>query len=280
MKKSLNLIMVVFLLTGLSSCLKEKTIIGPDSPGAINAVVEFKNPTPIGSSYLVTTPVYKFSADRVPSHEVTVEVNYTGLNGAPNDIKVKVKIDDAVAAKAIAEQKITNTIATSDLYKVSSLELTIPKGQRTASFNITYYPEKFNRVIYVLGFTIESISGTNAPISGNFGKIATFLGTKNEWDGLYTYNGVTSLGNAVNETAPLVTAGDYMVLGNLVNYYSNKVWYSIDPVTNEVTVSMETLLPIATLAGSYWDPETKTIYANWTSGGGGRTYKEVYKMQE
>ena len=279
MKKSINLIMFVFLLTGMSSCLKEKTIIGPDSPGAIKAVVEFKNPAPISSSTLLSTPVYNFSVDRVASHEVTVDVNYTGIGGAPNDIKVKVKLDDAVAAKAIQEQEITNTIATPDLYTLSSLELTIPKGERTASFKITYYPEKFTRVIYVLGFTIESISGTDAPISGNFGKIATFLGTKNEWDGIYTYNAVTSLGNAVNEDAPLVTAGDYRLLGNLVNYYSNKVWYTIDPVTYAVTVSMETLLPIATLPGSYYDPATKTFHANWTSGGGGRTYKETYKLK-
>lgn len=280
MKKSINLIVLVFLLTGLSSCLKEKTIIGPDSPGAVNAVVEFANPAAIASSTLLSTPVYNFSVDRVASHEVTVKVNYTGLNGAPNDIKVKVKLDDAVAAKAIAEQEITNTIATPDLYDLSSLELTILKGERTASFTITYYPEKYTRVIYVLGFTIESVSGTDAPISGNFGKIATFLGTKNEWDGVYTYNAVTSLGNAQDETATLETAGDYKLLASLVNAYSNKVWYTLDPVTFEVTVSMETLLPIATLPGSYYDPETKTFHANWTSGGGGRTYKETYKLQE
>lgn len=271
--------MFVFLLTGMSSCLKEKTIIGPDSPGAINAVVEFKNPASISSSTLLSTPVYNFSVARVASHEEIVEVNYTGLNGAPNDIKVKVKLDNTVAAKAIQEQAITNTIATPDLYNLSSLELTIPKGERTASFKITYFPEKFTRVIYVLGFTIESISGTDAPISGNFGKIATFLGTKNEWDGVYTYNSVTTFGTAVNETVTLKTAGDYKLVGKLVNTYSNLVWYTLDPVTNAVTVSMETLLPIATLPGSYYDPATKTFYANWTSGGGGRTYKETYKLK-
>ena len=271
--------MLVVLLTGLSSCLKEKTIIGPDSPGAIKAVVEFANPTSISSSSLLATPVYNFSVDRVASHDVLVEVNYTGNSGAPNDIKVKVKIDNAVAAKAIAEQGVTNDIATSDLYDVSSLELTIPKGQRKASFTITYYPEKFSRVIYVVGFSIESVTGTDAPISGNFGKIATFLGTKNAYDGMYTYNSETSLGDAEDEDAPLVTAGDNKVLGNLINYYSNKVWYEVDPVTFEVTVSMETLLPIATLPGSYWDPATKTLHANWTSNGGGRTFEETYKMQ-
>ncbi|MCO6496108.1 MAG: DUF1735 domain-containing protein [Chitinophagaceae bacterium] len=278
MKKVINLIIAVVFMTGLSSCLKDEMIVGPDVPGAVKAVVEFKNPAPIGSSVTSSVPVYMFASDRVASSEIDVEVNYTGIGGAPNDIQVKIKVDPVVAQRALDDQNVDYDIANSTLYQLSTTEITIPKGKNSASFKVTYFPDQFTRVFAALGLSIESVTGTNAPISGNFGKICLFLGTKNQWDGKYTYNAVTSLGNAVDETASMRTVGDYSVTMNLVNYYSNQVVFTVDPNDNSVEVSMTTLLPIATQSGS-WDPGTKTFHVKWTSNGGGRSFDETYVKQ-
>ena len=127
-----------------------------------------------------------------------------------------------------------------------------------------------------MGFKIQSVTGTDAPISGNFSTIVVNIGAKNEWDGEYKYTSVTSLGNANNETAYMWTAGKTKVEMYLINYYSNRVWFEVDPATNKVTVSMSTLLPIATDPSSHWDPATKTFHVKWTSNGGARTFNETY----
>ncbi|HRN71841.1 MAG TPA: DUF1735 domain-containing protein [Ginsengibacter sp.] len=279
MKKVINLITVFIFLVGFSSCLKDDMIVGPDVPGAVKAVVEFKNPAPLGSSTSASVPVYMFASDRVATSEIDVEVNYTGVGGAPNDIAVKIKVDPAVANTALTEQGVDYDVASSSIYQISTTDLVIPKGKHSASFKVTYFPDQFTRVFAALGLSIETVTGTNAPISGNFGKICLFLGTKNQWDGKYTYNAVTSLGNATNETASMKTVGDYSVTMNLVNYYSNQVVFTVDPSDNSVDVSMTTLLPIATDPSSNWDPATKTFTMKWSSNAGARTYNETYVKQ-
>lgn len=280
MKKIINLSICFFFLAGFSSCLKDKTIIGPDSPGAVKHVIEFSNPAVIASGTTDKTPVYVMSYDISPSVDLEIVVSYSGGGVAPNDINVKVALDDDAIEAANVEQDTEMVPLPASIYTITSLDIIIPKGQKTASITITLKPDQFDfSKNYALGFKIVSVSGTDAPISGNFGTIVTNIGAKNQWDGDYTYTSVTSLGNANNEDAHMTTVGQNKVTMYLINYYSNQVVFTIDQGTNKVEVSMTTLLPIATDPSSYWDPATETFYVKWTSNAGARSYEETYVKQ-
>ena len=280
MKKIINISLCLFFLAGFSSCLKDDTIIGPDSPGAIKHIVEFMNPAPIASGNTNKVPVYVMSYEITPEAEMNIVVSYSGGDPAPNDIHVKVALDNDAIEASNAERDDNMLPMPENIYDISSLDVTIPKGQKTGTIKVTLKPELFGfSQNYALGFKIVSVTGTDASISGNFGTIVTNIGAKNQWDGDYKYTAVTSLGNATNEDAHMTTVGQYKVTMYLINYYSNQVVFTVDPATNKVEVSMTTLLPIATDPSSHWDPATKTFHVKWTSNGGARQFNETYVKQ-
>lgn len=190
MKNILKLSIGFFLVAGLSSCLKDSTIIGPDSPGAVKHIVEFLNPSTISSGKDMTVPTYVKSYDIAPSAELELTVSYSGGGGAPQDINVKISLDNAAIDIANDEQDLGLTPLPQSLFSISSMDVKIPKGQKTGSFKITLKPDQFDfSEDYALGFKIESVSGTDAPISGNFGKIVVLIGAKNKLDGTYKVTG-------------------------------------------------------------------------------------------
>lgn len=190
MKNILKLSIGLLLVSGLSSCLKDKTIIGPDSPGAIKNIIEFQNPSVISSGITLKTPTYVKSYDIAPSADLDVTVSYSGGGGAPNDIKVSVMLDDAAITSVNEEQELDLVPLPQNLFTTTSMEVIIPKGQKTASFKITLKPDQFDfSEDYALGLKIGSVTGTQAPISGNFGKIVILIGAKNRLDGVYKVTG-------------------------------------------------------------------------------------------
>ena len=280
MKKILNISICILLLAGLQSCLKDDTMIGPDSPGAVKNVIEFANPAIIASGTTHKIPVYVVSYVAAPSADLDITVSYSGGGAAPNDIQVKLALDESAITAANAQSGDNMTPLPASIYTIGSLDITIPKGQKTGTLKVVLKPDQFNfDENYALGFKIVSVTGTTAPISGNFGTIVTNIGVKNQWDGNYKYTATTTFGPATNQDAHMTTMGPNKVTMNLWNYYSNQVVFTIDPVTNKVEVSMTTLLPIATDPSSHWDPATKTFHVKWTSGGGNRFYNETYVKQ-
>jgi hypothetical protein len=236
MKRIINIVVYFFFLAGLSSCLKDKTMIGPDSPGAVKHVVEFLNPAVISSSSLDKTPLYVMSYDITPSAELNIQVSYSGGGGAPNDIHVKVALD-ANAIKAANDEQEADMIALpSTLYTVSSLDVVIPKGEKTATLKFTLTPDKFDlSKAYALALKIESVTGTNAPISGNFGLIVVSVGAKNKWDGIYKVTGTMVDANGLYKgvyptECAMISAG-----ANSVIYYQQEVDYPNFLVENIAT---------------------------------------------
>lgn len=177
-------------LAGFSSCLKDETIIGPDSPNAVQHVVEFLNPAVISSSTTDKTPLYVLSYDISPSAELAIQVSYSGAGTAPNDILVKIALDNDAIDSANDEQDAEMEPLPADMYSISSMDITIPKGQKVGTTKITLAPDKFDLAKdYALGLKIVSVTGTNAPISGNFGLIVLNIGAKNKWDAIYKVTG-------------------------------------------------------------------------------------------
>jgi hypothetical protein len=277
MKKIINLLALAFILTGLSSCLKDTPLIGPDAKGALKNIVEFQNINYIESAS-GSIPLYIQSFDIKPSGTSTLVVNYAGVGAAPADIAVKVALSPAAITQFNTDNGTTYEPMPTNLYSLSSLDLVIPKGQRTASITISVKPDQFNfDLAYALAFKITSAS--NSVISGNFGTVLISIGAKNKYDGNYNLKttATTSLQASLNHNdVPLVTVNATDVKTNLLDTYANIITYRIDPVTNKVTVlsvvnSIGT--PITDPISNY-NPATKVMHVVWTAGT--RSFDETY----
>lgn len=130
---------------------------------------------------------------------------------------------------------------------------------------------------YAMAYRISNPG--NAKISDGNDVFITFISAKNIYDGVYRYQ--TSSNNTLlpdqDTEVQLLTVSPTKVklYPGLLGYYSNEVWYIVDPATNQVTVEMNTLLPIATDPSSKYDPETKTFTLTWTSNAGARVFEET-----
>ncbi len=119
----------------------------------------------------------------------------------------------------------------------------------------------------------------NAKISDGNDVFITFISAKNIYDGVYRYQ--TSSNNTLlpdqDVEVQLLTVSPTKVklYPGLLGYYSNEVWYNVDPATNQVTVEMVSLLPIHTDPVSKYDPDTKTFNLKWTSNNGVRVFEET-----
>lgn len=300
MKKILNIFLVGILVTGLSSCLKDKTMIGPESPGAIKNIVEFANVDAISSGVGSIYPVYIKSYATDAPGKLTITVNYAGVDNAPTDINVVVSVDHSILttynAKIIkdardaaielgedpdeAEEDVKDKLISPlnpAAYTVGNLNLVIPKGQRTASVDIALKPAEFSFVV-PSGLAFKIVSASTGTISGNFGNIIVKIGAKNRLDGVYNYKtsaNTTLRPNGNDNDAELATSGANSVTTNLVNTYSNIVAISVDPVTNKATVTSSGLAaPAITDPVSNYNPATKVLYLKWVSGV--RLFEETY----
>jgi len=291
------------LATGLSSCLKDDTMIGPDSPGAIKNVIEFANPDYINSPTSSIYPVYVKSFDIAPTGKLTLTVNYAGVDDAPQDIQVKVALDPAVLAaynaKIVKDARDSATELGEDpdeaeadvqgdlfealdpaLFSLGNLDLVIPAGKRTATLDVDLKPDQFSfDKNTALAFKI--VSASTGTISGNFGNIIVQIGAKNAYDGTYTLktSAATSFVANANKTVTLstVSATTVKLSPGLLGTYSNEVTYTIDPVTNAVKVtcpSLGVLEPQDTR--SKWDPTTKTLTVFWKRASGTSTFEETF----
>jgi len=283
MKKILSLIMLTLVITGFSSCLKDDSIIGPDAPGAIKNVVEFQNINYISSGTSSTYPLYVESFNVAPTGSATLRVNYAGVNAAPEDIAVKVVQDPSAIEKYNTENSTHYIAMPTSLYTLTTLDLVIPKGQRTAEITINVKPDQFDFALaYALAFKI--VSATNSTISSNFGTVIISLGAKNAYDGIYQYttSANTSLQPNKNVEVELITQSSTAVglSPGLLATYSNVVTYTVDPTTLAVTVTCPSLgVQTPQDVRSKYDPTTKTFTVFWKQGNGNRTFEEtlVYK---
>ena len=294
MRKFSNMLLIGLFLVVFSGCKKD------ESPALADALIEFQNLGPITSDVSSLYPVYAASFAVTPIAMLNITVNYAGVNNAPNDIAVKVGLDlsiiDMYNAKIVAnaraaaitlgqnpdvaEISVQNQLYEAldpSLYSLGSLDLTIPSGQRTATFAIALAPNQFSFAKRT-ALSFKILSASTGAISENFGSIIVAIGAKNRIDGVYTYtSGPTqSLNpNAIENGAELVTSGPNTVTISLVNFYSNRVTYSVNPTTNKVTVLESGNIGDAiTDPSSIYDPATKVLHVKWNTPN--RTFDETF----
>ncbi|MFD1258428.1 DUF1735 domain-containing protein [Mucilaginibacter terrae] len=174
--KSLTLLLTVAVL--FSSCLKSETIIGPDSPGSVGAIIEFDNPEFIAaSSGSVAVPLSRYEFLTLKTgNKVHIDVQYSGTGKpAPSDISVGITTDPtALTAHLSTAQANKPTFVPLPAGLVTlPTAVTIPSGQIKAGFDITITDQFVANTTYAVALKIASASA--GTISGNFGTIVVAL---------------------------------------------------------------------------------------------------------
>jgi hypothetical protein len=184
MKIFQNIISLFVLAVTLSSCLRDTLSL---DPATSTNVVEFKNPSsfvsPYGSKYALYTQAFDLAAQ----NDYPITVSYSGANVAPEDITVTLGINEAALSQYNTEQHTTYDLIPTTLYTLPT-QVTIPKGQRTATVDLKVKSNQFDfSKSYVLPVQIKSVS--TGEISGNFRTILLSVNAKNKYDGVYKPTG-------------------------------------------------------------------------------------------
>ncbi|WP_316799534.1 DUF1735 domain-containing protein [Pedobacter frigidisoli] len=282
-----------------SSCTKEDNMFTDDGNGGANAIVELGDLSPTrtaGSTTVNYTTVTK-SFNAAAEVDVPITINYTGVNGAPEDVTVQVAINNTILAS-------TQTALPTSLYTIPTNSVVIPKGQKKATFILKVKSAQFNfSLTYALGIQITSSS--SGIVSGNFGTGIFIMAAKNQWDGVYqivsgTVTRYTAVGVVENPSTlsgtlvgnpniTLTTSGANSVIVGNMRWFGgassvagiDNTTATINASTNAVTMSALGNATLANRAGmtNSYDPATKTFTLNfdWNQTTTPRTMSMVLK---
>lgn len=282
-KKYYSLAIAVCLLS-FAACLKDDAHYTDFSK--VGTVIELLDADPgLG----LTTAALTFSTTPV---DVSTRVNVAAPYPLTSALNVTLTVDKV----AFATWKKTNADTISDLlpdstYSIPSASVTIPAGQRIASFVVKVNSSKVDlNHNYVLPVSITDASGQN--ISGNFKTILYSITVKNIYDGTYSATGMlTRQGNPTqNITQDVVLS---TVNGNTcyqqAPYFNQAGVALLTQVNADNTV---TILPDVTQAiaikptpgkVSTYDPAKKQfhLYYQYINGSGlSRVFDFVYTLKQ
>lgn len=278
MNKIKNIIYAFALLgiVGLSSCLKDDEIWGPDAPGYVSSVIELSDISSVTSESNSTYPRWTFAFD--PEDEVTLDVlvNYAGADVAPADITVDLVVDPSIITVFNAENDAEYKIIPSAWFDIpNNGQVTIKKGEKSA-----IVPVKVKLGLFDLstdyGLPIKIKSASSGTISGNFGSGMYAISPKSVLDGTFDNSYSSSVGPG-NNTQTFTTISPLIVTGAFVGVYDgNPITVYLDPAdpTKVIKVTVSGLGEASVAAGSmdpaknYYDEETETLYLDYelTSG--------------
>ncbi len=197
------------IIMGLTSCLKEDPLNIDTSQGPKN-MVEFANTGDNVSTASSTYPRFTTDLGSVGSGqtvEFNVNVSYSGVEVAPQDITVNIEVDAAALTQFNTENSSNYIIPPADVFTLPTTAV-IKKGERQAQIKvgITNTSNFDFNVNYALPLKI--VSATIGTISRNFGKAVYSFSARNAFDGIYH----------MDATAPMVDVTSASLFG----------WYDID----------------------------------------------------
>ncbi|MDR1527566.1 MAG: DUF1735 domain-containing protein [Dysgonamonadaceae bacterium] len=247
-------LLTIVSLFGLSSCLDGDPVFEPD--GGPAGIVELAFPARTTSTpYAVKT----VTLDVVDIQELPVIVNYTGVNGAPSDVQVTLAIDN----EAVSIYGNGTTALSAENYELpASATITIPKGEKTATYVIQLKPKTFDVTkSYALGVKIQSASA--GTISGNYSTGIYNLPVKSPWQGAYNVHyrwyaggGFGTVDEEYDETGvQLTTAGPGIVEALYVGY-----WFS---GWTRYTIRTDNTVGVESYSGSVLATTIIESEANW-----------------
>ncbi|AZI27030.1 DUF1735 domain-containing protein [Pedobacter sp. G11] len=265
---------MMILFFGISSCTKEDGIYAENGSSGI---IELADLVARASSTAYATSSKSFAAQA--EVDCPIVVNYTGADAAPEDVTVTLAFDPTIVS-TMTTTAVPLTVLDVSLYTVPTYTVVIPKGEKKATLHIKVKTAAFDFTKnYALGIIIKSSSA--GTISGNYGKGLFRIIAKNDYDGVYAYktSAATSLLPNRSVSTKLVTIGQYTVQidPGLLSNYTNVVTYTVDPVTNLVTVTCPSLgVQTPQDTRSNWNPTTKVMTVFWKQANGARTFEETF----
>ncbi|MCT1530785.1 DUF1735 domain-containing protein [Sphingobacterium daejeonense] len=289
MKRFFKYILIAVMVPILfTSCLKDDELIGPDADGAVENIIEFGNIAAPSSDKFSEVPMFVTSVEMVPSFELNVPIKIVGVYNPKSDVKVVVEVDNSLITKYNSTEETSFVPLDPSKYTVSTYEVTIPKGDRSANFNVKLLGDKFDfEKDYALAFRIKSVS--EGTISGNFGHVVIATVPKNNYDGIYSSEdgfiqrysapGTPTTGDNLNGTlkgnrdVTLSSVNGSTVSLTGLNWGNNAggvggvdyIQLMVDPATNLVTVSSTSNGTLKNTPGKVnkYDPATKTFTLNF-----------------
>ncbi len=222
MKNNIIKILFGFLAVTLGACLDDDK--APLDPSDSQNVLEFLDPSvpvsPAGAIY----PAWVTSFPVSPQATFDQVISYSGAHGNDKDIQVTLAIDpvalDEFNAQMVELGSATYEILPEENYDISSMTVTIPKGQTKAKVTITVYPDKFD-LSKNFAVPLRIASASSGTVSAHFSVAILATVVKNKYDGVYEIEE----GSMVDVTNPAFT-GLYpktvelrTVNGNTVSYY-------------------------------------------------------------
>ena len=218
MKKYYIISLLIFLAFSFSSCLKDKNI--EDQKYGMKGLEDIK--------LVELTDAPSQTINLVSSNTDTtfaiVTVHLNSENPAGKDITVTLEADQALLDEYNEENETDYEVPPSSIYSFDNLTVTIPKGSREGSVNITTKSADLSGGNYAFAFSIASISDPSYVLSKNYKNIVTIVGVKNKYDGKYTVTGT------MTDFAPGTTfSGLYPATYYLITQGSNSV-AMFDPV--------------------------------------------------
>jgi hypothetical protein len=271
------------LAFGITSCLKKDAMNIDPGKGPAN-VVEFENTGNNLASANSTYPGFYTDLGVLTSGasaKFNLNVSYSGVETAPEDITVNIAPDQAALDAYNSENGTDYVIPPSTVVNFPT-SIVIKKGTRIAQtqVTITTSPDYDYNVNYALPLKI--VSASKGTVSSNFGKAVYSFGVRNIYDGHYSLKGYTlragdaaRTGNFVRPSGMnLVTVG-----GNIVQFEELQVWADLSGVgigNPQFTVNTDNSVTITSPGGAYnapgynsrYDPATKTFYVSFAWGAG------------
>ena len=188
-----HLIAVAVVLVGLSSCLDEDGVFEENGS---HSIVELSLSARTSSTpYAVKSTTIELEDEVL----LPVEVNFTGVNGAPSDVEVTLAIDDNIVLEY--DKTGATTVLPTEYYELpTSNKVIIPQGEKKVVYTIKLKPRLFDPTkSYALGVKIVSTSG--GTISNNYSAGVYSLPVKSPCQGKYNvhYKWVVRGGEATGE---------------------------------------------------------------------------------
>ena len=187
---SIKLLSLLVLLTmSLTSCLKDLEDFVGDF-GSVPGVAEFNE-----ASNASTGTVGREIIDPTKPAEFSLRLNLTVINALNKDTKITLVIDNALVAAYNTSRGLTGAAAAvavpADAINASSLEVTIPAGQREVEWEFAIDATKVPNPVttfYLMPVKITAVNN-DLIISGNNSIRLVRILARNEFDGKYKMKG-------------------------------------------------------------------------------------------
>jgi hypothetical protein len=174
MKKYIQYAGLALALCGMVSCLPQDVLFEEDGANSIVEIYNFNSNRPAAQTYASRDIKSLLSYEGEYDFEITntsftfpIIVNFTGNNGAPENVTVDLAIDEAIADVVGKQSGLDYAVLPSSAYTLPGNSVSIAKSTNRVEYKVTVNASGLEKgKVYVLGIKITNTS--TGTISGNF----------------------------------------------------------------------------------------------------------------